>query len=147
MKKLLVAAFLTFALVARGADSDVVASLAAASSPGAGAWSPDLSACDKITVSLYAVNASTGLADNTATSTGTFVIEFKENSAGAVAQFPKPGDDPITNPGGGCADPSNCPTPARIFRFTTHQKYVRCNALTLSAGKVNCDITYHVGGH
>ena len=93
MKKLmLLVAALAFAGAASAQtthDSNVFVACDAVSSAGRCNWSPDLSAAEKITVSLYAVNSSTGATDLTATSTSTVIIEYKEDTDVPPNQYPK----------------------------------------------------------
>lgn len=132
MKRLLLALCLALGLSAPAVALDFTSCDAvAAPTSGPCAWSPDLTGMAKITMTLYAVNVSTGLPDVTATSISAAVIEFKECEACPPIQFPKPGDPTINNIGGGSSS-----APSRAFRLPPQTYKARWNLLSNSAGRI-----------
>lgn len=99
--------------------------------------SPILTSSEAIAATIQAVNVSTGLQDSTATSAGTFVLQFRTCPKCQWISYPKPGDTPITNPGGG-ADAA----PARSFKLPPHTYQVRWKPLTLGSGRVTAYVSY-----
>jgi hypothetical protein len=85
-----------------------------------------------ITMSIQAVNLSTGLSDTTATSQSQFVIQFHDCATCAWVTWPREDRQPITDIGG----------KARSFRIPPKTYEVRWKALTLVSGRVTAYINY-----
>lgn len=92
---------------------------------------------DTIKATIFAVNVSTGALDNTATSASTFVLQYKDCLTCPWQSFPKPGDAPVTNIGGG-----QDAAPSRSFKVPPRTQYVRWKPLTLGSGRVKAIVSY-----
>lgn len=123
------------------ARAETVVSCAAVTVAGACDWVPT-AGYQKIVMSLFAVNVSTGATDTTATSASQAVLEFKECESCPPIQFPKAGDAPITNVGGGCAPTDGaCSTPARAWRLPPKTYAVRWVMRVMDSGRVTGIVT------
>lgn len=128
-KRLLLALALAFAL---SSAASAVTKMSCQAVQVAGACSPVSTAqYTKITMTLFAVDPTTGALDTTATSTSEAVIEFRECNSCPWIMFPKTGDAPFTNINGN----------GRAFRLPQKTFEVRWNILTWAAGRITGVVT------
>lgn len=141
MKRTILAAVAVALGLAAFARAETKTSCNAVTTLGACEWVPTAGYA-KITMTLFAVNATTGATDTAATSSSTAILEFKECESCPPVQFPKAGDAPITDIGGGC-DPvdSNCSHPARTWRLPPKTFAVRWVIQTIGSGRVTGVVT------
>lgn len=137
MKRLLLALALALAMASTGTAATAV-SCNAVTTAGA-CESANTAAYHKITMTLFAVNATTGAVDSTATSVSEAVIEFAECNSCPWIRFPRDAglglptsEAPITNISGH----------GRSWRLPRKTYKVRWNMLTLGAGRVTGVVTY-----
>lgn len=141
MRKILASILLALGL-AGVARAEMKVSCNAVTVPGPCDW-VSTAGYPLVTMTIAAVNATTGATDITATSQSTVIFEWKDCETCVPLQYPKAGDPPLFNVGGGCPPTatSSCTNAARSFRLQRKPYAVRWVVQTLDSGRLTGIVT------